>query len=171
MNKQNRSTEGCSKLKRSVDMTSPGKNISFTVLITCWWQIITSWLVSLSFRLMTHSFWIVPWNGSCLLVKLLAWWARGPKFAPGSFHYDFRDLVLSTSKFFYDIWRQSEIKLNSYSTEFNGNDAAGIFALILITPKIKLRSSLKYCWWGGGGGGDLDLCLIQSQTASYLISI
>ena len=25
-NKQNRSTEGCSKLKRSVDMTSPGKN-------------------------------------------------------------------------------------------------------------------------------------------------
>ena len=101
---------------------------------------------------MTHSFWIVPWNGSCLLVKLLARWARGPKFAPGSFHYDFRDLVLSTSKFLYDIWRQSEIKLNSYSTEFNGNDAAGIFALILITPKLKLRSSLKYCWWGGRGG-------------------
>ena len=25
-NKQNRSTEGCSKLKRSVDMTSSGKN-------------------------------------------------------------------------------------------------------------------------------------------------
>ena len=26
ISKQNRSTEGCSKLKRSVDMTSPGKN-------------------------------------------------------------------------------------------------------------------------------------------------
>ena len=41
-----------------------------------------------------------------------------------------------TNKFDYDLWRQSEIKLNSYWTEFNGTDAAGIFALILTTPKL-----------------------------------
>ena len=60
----------------------------------------------------------------------------GPSFIPGPFHYDFRNLVLSASKFVYDPWCQSEIKLNSYSTEFNGTDAAGIFALILTTPKL-----------------------------------
>ena len=97
-------------------------------------------------HLIAHSFRIVPWSSSCLLVKLLVWWAWGPKFAHGSFYYDFRDLVLSASKFGYDLWRQSEIKLDSYSTEFNGTDAAGIFSLILTTPKLKLRSSLKYCW-------------------------